>query len=91
MSIAGINPQPIACALFNELTENMISALSDSGFPGLKDYYLLSMENKHLVLIIYLKDYQWGILADSSNVKLGLLLSVIMPKARAAFIDTLES
>ena len=90
-SIAGFNSQPKAYALFNELTNNLVKSLGNSGFPGLNEYYLLHLKDGHLVLVLYLLDYQWGFLVDSNKVKLGLLLNIVMPNAREAFIDALES
>ena len=90
-SIAGYNSQAKACALFNELTLNLISSLNTAGFPGLNDYYLLNLKDGNLVLVMYLLDFQWGFLVDSKQVKLGLLLNIVMPSAKEAFIDALES
>ena len=90
-SIAGFNSQPKACALFNELTTNLENSLTTSGFPGLNEYYLLQLKDGHLVVVLYLLDYQWGFLVNSNKVKLGLLLNIVVPSAREAFIEALES
>lgn len=90
-SIAGFNSQAKACALFNELTNNLVKSLSVAGFPGLNEYYLLHLKDGHMVVVLYLLDYQWGFLVDSNKVKLGLLLNIVLPSAREAFIDALES
>jgi len=91
LSIAGYNENPAACALFNEVTISMMKSLDGAKFPGLNQYYLLNLQGGHLVLVLYLIDYQWGFLIDSNKVKLGLLLSIVIPKAKEAFIDALES
>lgn len=90
-SIAGFNSQPKACALFNELTTNLVHSLDTAGFPGLNEYYLLHLKDGNLVVVLYLLNYQWGFLVDSNKVKLGLLLNIVLPRAREAFIDALES
>jgi len=43
-----------------------------------------------MILILLFKDYQWGILVNSTKVQLGLLLNVILPNAKAAFTDALK-
>lgn len=90
-SIAGFNSNAKACALFNEVTSNLERSLESSGFPGLDEYYLIKLKNGHLVVVLYLLSYQWGFLVDSNKVKLGLLLNIVVPDARAAFIEALES
>lgn len=81
LSLAGHNTQPAAVALFTELTSTLVSALSDSGFPGLKRYYFLEMEGDHIVMIIrHGEDLLQGILMNSQKVNIGLLLAVALPK-----------
>ena len=81
LALAGFNTQPAAVALFTELTSTLVSALSDSGFPGLKRYYFLDMEGDHIVMIIrHGNDLLQGILMNSQKVNIGLLLSVALPK-----------
>ncbi|KAB2842405.1 MAG: hypothetical protein HYZ17_13845 [Betaproteobacteria bacterium] len=85
LSLAGFNPQPTAVALFTEMTNTLVDALASSGFPGLNRYYLLDMENDHMVMIIlHGDDLIQGILLNSQKVNLGILLSVAMPKMIAA-------
>lgn len=81
LSLAGFNPQPTASALFTEVTNTIAATLADSGFPGLKRYYLVDMENDHSVMIIrHGTDLLQGILMNSQKVNLGILLSVALPK-----------
>ena len=85
LSLAGHNSQPAAVALFTEMTGMLSSTLSDSGFPGLKRYYLLDMEGDHMVMIIrHGDDLLQGILMNSLKVNLGILLSVALPKMLAS-------
>ncbi len=52
LSLAAVNPQPAASALFNMLTNDISSTLSNSGFPALNRYYLLDLANSNSVVII---------------------------------------
>jgi hypothetical protein len=82
LSFVGYNSQPAAVALFTEVTKMLKSTLADSGFPGLRRYYLLDLENDHIVmLILHGNDILQGLLMDSKKVNLGILLAVALPKA----------
>ena len=81
-SLAGYNSQPKAVALFNQLTQQMAEALhqSEEDYVELGRYYLIDLIGDHMVIIIYLGDYQWGLLFNKKEVQLGLLLNIIIPK-----------
>ncbi len=90
-AIAGYNSNPQATALFDKVTDYMNKSLKTSGFPLLKNYYLLELENNGLVVVLQLQDnYQWGMLVDSTKVNLGLLLNIAVPEARKAFDEAFE-
>lgn len=78
-SLAGYNSQPKACALFNKMTENLKGSLERSGFPALGEFYMLKLADGKIVVIVHLGKFQWGILADSAQVQLGLLLNIVVP------------
>ena len=83
LSLAGYNSQPAAVGLFTQLTNELVSTLRDSGFPGLNRYYLLDMEGDHISLIIRHGDtLLQGLLLNSKKVNLGVLLSVALPRAQ---------
>lgn len=84
-SIVGFNSNPQACAFFNRITDYMVNALKESGFPGLGRYYILDLADGKIIVVISLGEYQWNMLVDRSKVQLGLLLNVIMPKITDAF------
>lgn len=85
LSLAGINPQPAAVALFTEVTQNLVNSLADSGFPSLHRYYLLELEGNNIVMIIvHGKDLLQGILLNAQKINLGILLSVALPKLLTA-------
>ena len=89
MSIAGYNPQPKASALFNNLTTDLMETLRSANFPNLDKYYILDLEGDHLVIVLPLGDYRWGMLVNSKKVQLGLLLSIAIPDCIQAFEDAL--
>lgn len=88
-AIAGYNQNPQATALFDKVTDYMRKALKGAGFPDIKDYYLLEMENNAMVVVLQFKEqgFQWGILVDSKKVNLGMLLNISVPAARKAFLE----
>jgi hypothetical protein len=82
LSFVSYNPQPVAVALFTEVAKMLKSTLADSGFPGLKRYFLLDLENDHMALLIFHgNDILQGLLMNSKKVNLGILLAVALPKA----------
>jgi hypothetical protein len=88
-SIAGWNSNLQACAVFGQITEGMNSALGESGFPTLGKYYLLNLVSNKLVMVIPMGEYQWGMLLDKTQVSLGLVLNIALPKAISAFEEAL--
>ena len=90
-SLAGINPQPAAAALFNRMTGIINDALKDSKFPQLNKYYLLHLEGGHISAAMQFGDYQWGILVDTKQVQLGLLLNVLIPETMEAIKEALAA
>lgn len=82
LSFVSYNPQPIAVALFTEVTKMLKNTLADSGFPGLKRYYLLDLDNDHMVMaILHGDDILQGLLMNSKKINLGILMAVALPKA----------
>ena len=89
--LAGINPQPAAAALFNRITLLINDALKGSKFPQLNKYYLLHLEGGHISAAMQFSDYQWGILVDTKQVQLGLLLNVLIPNTMDAIKEALAA
>ena len=89
MSIAGYNPQPKASALFNQLTTNTMNTLRGAGFPNLNKYLIMDLEGNHMVIVLPMGDYRWGILVNTQKIQLGLLLSIAIPNSLKAFEDAL--
>ena len=84
-SVAGWNSNEAACALFNQITNYMVDALTGSGFPALGRYYILDLVDDKMVIVITMGDFQWGLFLDTAKVKLGLLLNVVIPKIVDSF------
>ncbi len=80
LSLAGIESNPQATALFNRMTDEVGMTLTGSGFPGLGRYYLFELEDNTVVAILkYGGDLMSGMLLSASRVNLGILLSVGIP------------
>lgn len=87
LSYIGFNPQPEATALFAEMTSFLRRALNESGFPALGNYYYIQLDDKKIVVVAVVEDFQWGMLVDGNKVNLGLLINIALPKV----IKTLKS
>lgn len=78
-SIAGINSQPLACALFNQITGYINEALEQGEYPQLDKYYILDLQDKKMVLIIPFAEFIWEMLIDTRKAKVGVLLNATIP------------
>lgn len=84
-SIVGYNSQPIACALFNQITEYVNEALEEGKYPALDKYYILELKDAKMVIIIPFGEYIWEMLIDSKRARLGLLLNMTVPQMIESF------
>ena len=89
--ITGFNSQPAAAALFNRISLIINDALKASKFPLLNKYYILHLEGGNISAAMQFGDYQWGILIDTKQVQLGLLLNVHIPNAMDAIKEALAA
>ena len=72
--IAGTNSNMQACALFTEITMYIINALDTAGFPPLKNYYTINLEEDKVILVSRLnEDYFFGCYLDIKKTKLDLV------------------
>jgi len=78
MAIASHNSSPKAAAIFSEITDNINKGLAKGPYPPLNKFYLLDLCDNRMLIFLPLGEYQWGIAIDSSKVKLGLILNVIL-------------
>jgi hypothetical protein len=83
-SYAGVNSQPAACALINQVTERMSWSLDKGGLPPLGRYYLAELADAKLLLVAPCGPLHLHLLVDSTRVQLGLLLNVILPEVLLA-------
>lgn len=86
------NGNPMAVALFNQLTETLDETLTDSSLPGLDDYYYIDLEDNRAVVVIDHGDnlmQSWFL--DSQKVNPGILLGMAIPKAIATVESARES
>ena len=88
-SLAGWNSNPYACALFNQITGDMIKALKGAGFPTLGQYYIMELVDNKTVVVMNLGDFQWGMLVDRTKAQMGLILNVVMPKILKTFQEAI--
>lgn len=84
-SIAGYNSQPVACALFNQITSYVNEALEQGQFPTLDKYYILELKDGQMVVIVPFRDFIWEMLIDTAKVRLGLLLNSTVPSMIESF------
>ena len=89
-TLAGYNTNPRATAMFTQITLSLQKALKSSGFPLLRKYYLLDLQDDKLVLIAPLGEYLWGMLVDSSKVQMGMLLNVVLPDMLGVLREALD-
>jgi hypothetical protein len=90
-SLAGYNTQPAAAALFNRISLIVNDALKGAKFPLLNRYYLLHLEGGNISAAMQFGDYQWGILVNTKEVQLGLLLNVHIPNTMDAIKEALAA
>jgi hypothetical protein len=83
-SYAGVDSQPAACALINQLTERMTWSFDKGGLPPLGRYYLAELADAKMLLVAPCGAVHLHIIVDSTRVQLGLLLNVILPEVLLA-------
>lgn len=86
LSLAGFNSQPVAVALFTQVMEYLQSTLGETAFPPLDKYFLLDLKDGHVVAVINHGELLQGMMINS-RVNLGVLLSVVIPKAMKGVAD----
>jgi len=88
--VAGWNSNPAACAVFGQITRKVHESLKELALPKLGKYYILDLEDKRVIILIPMGDFQWRMLIDSSKTQLGMLLNLAIPKAISAFEEALN-
>jgi hypothetical protein len=78
-------------ALFADIVTDINLVLSKVPYPTKGRFSIIDLAENKMVVFIFLGEYQWNILINSRNVKLGLFLTIVMPKIIAAFEDAGKS
>jgi hypothetical protein len=85
LSIIGYNANEKYVALFNGLTESMGHHLQKLDFSQFGEYQLTDLDNNSMLLLLNFKgEYLWGSLLDKTNLSLGNLFFIAIPKAKIA-------
>lgn len=80
-SIASINGNPQACAMFGQVTKYLVLSLSKAKFPKLRDYYMINLEgNLNIFVALIGEEYQFGCLVDTEKAKVGYVVNVALPE-----------
>ena len=84
-SIAGYKSNPAAAALMNQVSQELIGSTSVAEFPSVQKFYVLELKKDKMLLCLLFGDYQWGMLLDTKQIQLGMLLNVVAPKCMEGF------
>ncbi|MDX9745402.1 MAG: hypothetical protein WCX84_06110 [Syntrophales bacterium] len=84
-SIASFNSNPVASAMFNQITQYIINTMKESGLPEMGKYYILELEGDKAVVVLYFGDYQWGMAVDTKLCSLGLMINIVIPHISQLF------
>lgn len=85
LSLFGWNEVPEATALFNLLTGEVEDTLQGSGFPKLKDYYMMDLhDGKSVIVISHGHGASEGWILETAKVNYGVLIGMAIPKAMEA-------
>lgn len=84
-SLAGYNSQPVACALFNQITGYINEALETGKYPKLDKYYILDLQDDKMVMVIPFAEFIWEMLIDTKKARLGILLNSTIPGIISSF------
>ena len=90
-SIAGFNSNPVASAMFNNVTKRLLLSLKEGGMPSLGKFYIIELEEGKAFVILNMGKYQWNILLDTHLCSLGLLINIVVPQVTEIFHASLAS
>jgi hypothetical protein len=78
-SLGGINSKPKVAALLARVTAQLQAAIKAAGFKGLGPYYLITIEENMVAVVIPMGTYECGMMIDTNKAKTGLVLNVVLP------------
>lgn len=77
--LRGNESSPGTIALFNEVSQKLDKALRGADFPQIGNYYLISLADSHIAVVLLAGSFQQFILIDLSKTTMGVLMSVALP------------
>lgn len=83
--IAGYNSKELGCILFNQITAFLSEALKEAQHPKLHNFYILSLKDNKMVIVIPFKNFIWDMLIDVTKARLGVLLNSTIPEMVRVF------
>lgn len=90
LSLASYNANDRFSALFAHIVKLTKESLNDLAFPELGAYQITNLSDNQLLLIINIENkYFWGSLINTSQISLGELLFIIIPKAKESLLQAL--
>lgn len=90
-SIGGYNSNPVASAMFNQITGHIVTTMKQSGMPSLGKYYIVELADNKAIVIINMGDYQWGMLLDTKVCSPGLMINIVIPQITKRFHEAVPS
>jgi FixJ family two-component response regulator len=77
--LSSYNISPETCKIFNEMTQKTNKYLNEMKLPSINRYYIIDLADNKTLIVVTFRKYQWVILVDSRELKLGLLINLILP------------
>ena len=85
LSVASYNSNKKYAALFNRLTLSMEQDLKALNLSKFGQYQLIDLDNETMLLLLNIEEkYLWGSLVDKTNLSLGFLIYIVIPKAQTS-------
>ncbi len=78
-SIGGINSNLKIAALLARVSAQLSAAIKAAGFKGLGPYYLITIEESKVALVIPMGAYECSMMIDTNSAKMGLVLNIVLP------------
>jgi hypothetical protein len=89
--VEGYNSNPRAVALFSQISDTLRKTVRNSNFKDLGKFYVVSLENNVLDIVILNEKFQWKLIVDTTGMQLGYLFSIFLPEAIKKFEETVKT
>jgi hypothetical protein len=83
LDLRKFNDTPVTAAMFEQFYQFFDGALKTVGWPSLEPYYMMQLEDNTWAVLLVSDSLRWSLIVDRDKVTLGMLMSVILPKAVA--------